>query len=589
MRWLTIFYFLASACSNSPVPLTYPDTINPPDIQKIDKGPDTHEQDCVRVETWFCPSLGGIWGKYVKKDICHSPPLILEESACQEIFECNPSEYKLGLEDCVTEGGQPGEKQKYCDKGHYIYGPCEPLCGEEICNGLDDDCDGEIDEGQLNACGQCGQTPYEICDGHDNDCDGETDEYLISECSTLCEQGWQECQYGNWVNCTAQQPTTEICDGLDNNCNGFVDEDLDCLCTKEQVGSLFPCSQPPLICGQGFIQCVCKDQNCNETVATECHALCWHYPIPNEVCHENGIIIDETCNNFDDDCDELIDENLLRTCYSGSPKTLDMGTCKAGEQTCHEGLWGGGTPFMPGACPGEVLPAPVDNCNGDDENCDGLIDGGKKIQPTDIVFIVDWSGSMLEEINAVSTALLNFSKYYNDEEVLLWAYVAGPVTKLSNDRLLLLADLVPFEEFLQAITGIGLGTGGGSEMLLDALWLVLDGELTPGTAWSYQVDESDPPLQDFKVTWRPNTDKLIIVWTDEEPQSFLIPSIDIQELEELIAASSKLTLHIFSEQAGATDWEALALAGNGKHHYLSTDPEQMYFALIDIFNKSFCQ
>ena len=32
-----------------------------------------------------------------------------------------------------------------------------------MCNGLDDDCDGEIDEGQLNKCGGCGLEPIEIC------------------------------------------------------------------------------------------------------------------------------------------------------------------------------------------------------------------------------------------------------------------------------------------------------------------------------------------------------------------------------------------------------------------------------------------
>src|SRR5690606_7862148 len=43
--------------------------------------------------------------------------------------------------------------------------PKEP--GPEICgNGVDDDCDGLLDEGDLEVCG----------DDVDNDCDGETDE-----------------------------------------------------------------------------------------------------------------------------------------------------------------------------------------------------------------------------------------------------------------------------------------------------------------------------------------------------------------------------------------------------------------------------
>ena len=43
--------------------------------------------------------------------------------------------------------------------------------------GEDDDCDGEIDEGVLNACGECGGLPsQDLCDNQDNDCDGRVDE-----------------------------------------------------------------------------------------------------------------------------------------------------------------------------------------------------------------------------------------------------------------------------------------------------------------------------------------------------------------------------------------------------------------------------
>src|SRR5690606_11428936 len=65
----------------------------------------------------------------------------------------------------------------------------------EVCNGRDDDCDGEVDEAAA----------AEMCNGADDDCDGRVDEHA----------------------------TTETCNGADDDCDGSVDEGLECAGTTD--------------------------------------------------------------------------------------------------------------------------------------------------------------------------------------------------------------------------------------------------------------------------------------------------------------------------------------------------------------------
>ncbi|MFA5358145.1 MAG: putative metal-binding motif-containing protein [archaeon] len=146
-----------------------------------------------------------------------------------------------------------------------------PLASE-IVNGVDDDCDGEIDEGEQyyldedrdgfgnetlyvvgspsgnydvtdntdcndnNAQSYPGAT--EVCDNMDNNCDGTIDSFsTASGCSQVgyCSGATRVCTVGSFGDCS-KTPDTEVCyDDIDNDCDGLTDCDDTDDCTSSNL------------------------------------------------------------------------------------------------------------------------------------------------------------------------------------------------------------------------------------------------------------------------------------------------------------------------------------------------------------------
>ncbi|MCB9554177.1 MAG: putative metal-binding motif-containing protein [bacterium] len=171
---------------------------------------------------------------------------------------------------------------------------CEYACqptrgGVEVCDGVDNDCNGVVDDGidltrDLQNCGRCGnvcpapaqrvvaceagicrveacepgyfdldgngsceyacdRTGDEVCNGGDDDCDGRTDEGVLNACGQ----------------CGAVPG--EVCDGVDNDCDGRTDEGLLNACGR--CGAL-----PAEVCNG-------VDDDCNGI--TDDHGVCGPY------------------------------------------------------------------------------------------------------------------------------------------------------------------------------------------------------------------------------------------------------------------------------------------------------------------------
>ena len=425
------------------------------------------------------------------------------------------------------------------------------------------------------------------------------------------------CYEGNWISCTAPPELDEICDGLDNNCDGQIDENLDCVCTIQDIGVLFPCQDDPLICGQGYKTCQCLDPDCINLAMTECYALCYWAPSgdPNAVCDPLvGMELNqEKCNNFDDNCNQEIDEDLYSPCYTGAEGTLMVGICIPGEMTCEKGTWGSYenedptevSQFIPFYCAGEITPQ-TEICNGLDDDCDGIADWGEEMKETDVLFIVDWSGSMGDEMNAVMISLNQFAQNFSDEDVIKWAFMRGPVAVLPStydERLELVQNLTGFSDYLVSLAGMDTSMQSMStayEMLLDAIYISVHNitatlpQPISNFQWSgvsgtngigTSVIESDPPLQNFDISWRAGADRIIIVFSDETPQSYLTPKLSVEEVKTAVSGTPQLKLYTFSRSSGSTQWENIANAGNGSWYKLTNNPTEMYASLMEILDE----
>ncbi len=629
-------------------------------------------QQCCDRQRWYCPPnpSQSIDVMQVIVEICDEnkvpctygrdedcpPPQILHRSDCYTQWDCPPGTSGEFIEwfECQLEDGTLGRQQVLCNKGNLVHLPCRPCnpeqcdgedndcdggidegrfeceneCGtgwgfcidqqvvdcnanqpsEERCNFEDDDCDGNVDEGQRNACDRCGPLMADICDGEDNDCDGLTDEELVRECETDCGRGVETCESGNWISCTARQPSEEECDGEDNDCDGQIDEQLQCLCTIEDVGNLVPCTEPPLICGQGFKTCECIDAECTQTRMTECAALCQYVAMPGPPCDPtSGIALQmEECNNFDEDCDASIDEELTQGCYTGPPDTFLVGVCRPGEVYCSNGVWGSdkNNNFEPGHCSGEVTPQ-EEICDGADNDCDGVVDYGEEIRETDILFILDWSGSMDDEIAAVKIALNRFATHFAAEEPLQWGLIVGPkeFQEDGDEYLVKVSDISPFDQFLASFAALGdEGMDTGNEMILDAVYLSvqnISGNAPvdiAATKW-FADTGSRPAKENFSINWRPNSERIVIIFSDEVEQSYLQwADHDIQGrpitktvVENAVRAGLGLKVYAFSGGgfAGRPDfWTDISLAGNGRNFDLTSNAVNMYNDLMSIIDEA---
>jgi|GEM_PF-608119 len=248
--------------------------------------------------------------------------------------------------DCEQPSGTVADNTD-CDDGIYEVNPGHA----EICDSLDNDCNGTVDDGAVDA-----PTWYTDADG-----DGYGDPALST---TVCDQPSNTVDNGDDCDDGAADvnpAATELCNGVDDNCDGTIDED-----TADDAGTWYADADL-----DGFGD--------PATAVTQCEAPSG-YIADDQDCLDSDATVNpdgtELCNGLDDNCDGTIDEDTAAdasTWYAdidgdgyGDPDVPTQ-ACSAPTRTvaddtdCDDGT-------------ATVNPGATELCNGIDDNCDGTID-----------------------------------------------------------------------------------------------------------------------------------------------------------------------------------------------------------------------
>ncbi|MEJ7681705.1 MAG: putative metal-binding motif-containing protein [Segetibacter sp.] len=208
-----------------------------------------------------------------------------------------------------------------CDDNNAAFHPG----ATEVCNGIDDDCDGQIDEGVKT-------TYYRDADGDGYSNNSSSTQSCSAPAGYVSDN--TDCDDSK---ATVHPGATEVCNGIDDDCDGQIDEGVKTTYYRDADGDGFGNSRSSTQSCSAPAGYVSDNTDCDDSKAT---------------VHPGAT---EVCNGIDDDCDGQTDEGFDA---DGDGYTSCNGDCDDNNADVH-----------PGA---------TEVCNGVDDDCDGQIDEGVK-------------------------------------------------------------------------------------------------------------------------------------------------------------------------------------------------------------------
>ncbi|MCD6522430.1 MAG: PKD domain-containing protein [Candidatus Diapherotrites archaeon] len=219
--------------------------------------------------------------------------------------DCDPgsTESRSCPSDCTDVGAcSCGTQSRTCDSSGQWgdWSTCTGYVGpsDEVCNGIDDDCDGDIDEGVKN-------TYYEDADG-----DGYGNASVTTQACTAPSGYVSNNLDCNDNNADIHPGATEICNGEDDDCDNSIDEGLSIACSSDSDcgtdGCYFNRYRNYFCVNAGNCSSSCTHVTESDNDDDGYSPSCGDCNDSDANVHPG---VTDTCDGIDNDCDNLIDED----------------------------------------------------------------------------------------------------------------------------------------------------------------------------------------------------------------------------------------------------------------------------------------
>ena len=234
----------------------------------------------------------------------------------------------------------------------------------EVCDGIDNDCDGLADDADPDLDRSTVTTWYD-----DDDVDGFGDPATGTDACAAPAGSTDVAADCDDTDPAIHPDATEVCDAIDNDCDGLTDDD-DSSLDLGTVTTWYDDADADGFGDPDDASDSCAAPTGSAEIADDCDDTDpTIHPDATEVCDE----IDNDCDHLTDDDDLSLDPGTRTTWYDDADVD-GFGDPDTGSDSCAAPAGSTDDGADCDDADAAVNPSGTESCNGDDDNCDGVVD-----------------------------------------------------------------------------------------------------------------------------------------------------------------------------------------------------------------------